>query len=197
MIKYSFQRMLGALVVVAVAGFCSVALAHDEYGHHEGHCKGPMDGMGMMGGHHMDDMRMMGRHHMGHHMGQREEWSHDSMGMDSGFMTARLGQIWKLDLTEEEKKKIRTIQRNLRATVWQNRDAIEDISDELFSLYAAKVRDPKAIGKVYGKIFDHKRQIIEAQIEAGNQAESVLTDKQRSTLKHWGAKHKKDSSWDD
>ena len=185
MIKYSFKRTLSAFALITVSAIGSYAMAEDDYGHHHG--MGPMNGMGMM-----DGTGMMGHHgdHMGDHMEHRKEWGHGFMGMESGYMTGRLRRIWNLDLNDEEKKKIRTIERELRATVWQHKDAIEEISDELFKLYKADPRDAKAIGKVYAKIFDHQRQIIEAQIEAGDKAEAVLTKEQRRTFKHWGPKPK-------
>lgn len=39
-----------------------------------------------------------------------------------------------------------------------------------------------AVGAVYGKIFDAKRERIQAEIEARNRVMSVLTEEQRAQL---------------
>lgn len=118
------------------------------------------------------------------------------MAEGEGFMTARLRAVWTLnDLTPEQKSKIRKIQREARAKHWDLEDKIELEADKLFELYKYPKRDAKAIGKVYGKIFDYRRQIIENGIEAGNKVEEVLTTAQWKKLKKH--KMKKWGSWDD
>ena len=62
---------------------------------------------------------------------------------------------------------------------------IMDEGSKLRGLYAKEPRDPKAIGAVYGKIFEHKRQIIEAKITAMNSMRNVLTSEQREQLEQW------------
>ena len=58
-----------------------------------------------------------------------------------------------------------------------------DDETKLRRLYAAQPRDAKAIGAVYGHIFDVRRQMIEATVEASNRAEAVLTEEQREQFK--------------
>ena len=113
------------------------------------------------------------------------------MAEGEGFMTARLRAVWTLDLTQDQKDKIRAIQRKARATHWELEDKIEVVSDKLFEQYKYPKRDAKAIGKIYAKIFDFRRQIIENGIVTGNEVEKVLTTKQWKTLqknkmKKWG-----------
>ncbi len=181
MIRNFKYGSLGVLFIAGTLGMASLAIASPDMG------------KGSWGGDH---------HGMKHDMSSdakpmmKKDWSGDkSMGMSSGHMTARLRKVWNLDLTAAQKKEIRSIQRDLRATTWEHEDAMETMSDDLFDLYSASTRDAKAIGKVYSGIFDHRRQIIEAQIEAGNKVEGVLTKEQRAKMNSWGQKPKWGSGW--
>jgi len=113
------------------------------------------------------------------------------MGMGEGHMTARLRAVWGLDLSDEQRKTIRDLQKKLRKAHWELEDKIEIAADQLFELYQTKPRDAKAIGKVYGEIFDYRRQIIELAINAGNDVEGALTEQQRQQLKQ----HKPQRRW--
>ena len=115
-----------------------------------------------------------------------------AMGFGEGHMTARLRAIWKLDLTAEQKVKIRAIQKDLRAKHWELEDKIDEASDELMGMYKFPKRDPQAIGKVYGKIFDYRRQMIELAVDAGNKAGDVLTTEQ---WKEWQKKMPHAGGW--
>ncbi|MDH5258033.1 MAG: hypothetical protein OEX07_08485 [Gammaproteobacteria bacterium] len=113
------------------------------------------------------------------------------MSEGEGFMTARLRAVWTLDLSQEQKDKIRKIQRNARSAHWDLEDKIEMVSDKLFEQYKYPKRDAKAIGKIYAEIFDYRRQIIENGIETGNAVEKVLTTEQwkslkKNKMKKWG-----------
>lgn len=112
----------------------------------------------------------------------KKEWSggggSGAWGFGEGHMTARLRAVWNLKLTDDQKSKIRAIQHELRAKHWELEDKIELEADKLMGLYRKVPRDPKAIGKVYGKMFDYRRQQIEAGIEAGNKVFGNLTSSQ-------------------
>lgn len=135
----------------------------------------------------------------GHHMMKEEKGagSDKSWGMSEGegHMTMRMRMVWNLDLDDKQRSKIRALQREARTKSLEIDDKIEDISDKLFKLYRADVRDAKAIGKVYSEIFDLRRQKIEMMIDYGNKVEDALDDKQRAQLKkfrfnpRWGAMH--------
>ena len=58
-----------------------------------------------------------------------------------------------------------------------------DLHAELHKAYAEERPDPKAIGATYGKIFDLKRQMIEATLEAKNASKDVLTEEQLAKMK--------------
>ena len=136
--------------------------------------------------------------HIASHGKGASSWNKKGKSYDmggEGFMTARLRAVWTLNLSTDQKSKIRAIQRDLRSKHWALEDKIELASDKLFDLYNAGGRDAKAIGKVYGEIFDYRRQIIEIAIEAGNAAEAELTSDQLNSLKKWRPKHKWGGGW--
>jgi Spy/CpxP family protein refolding chaperone len=136
--------------------------------------------------------------HDGHDGGakkaDKKDWDNQG-GMESeGHMTMRLRMVWNLGLSERQAKKVREIQRELRAKHWALEDKIEDTSDQLFKLYSG-ARDPKKIGKVYSEIFDLRRQMIELGIEAGNRVEGILNPEQRKAMHKYMPKPKWGSSW--
>jgi Spy/CpxP family protein refolding chaperone len=106
-------------------------------------------------------------------------------GMMGHGMMGHMGPMWMLNLTAEQRAQIRGIHDEQRTQRWSIMGKIMDESSQLHVLYAAEKWDPKAIGAVYGKIFDLKRQMIEASISAHNRWEAVLTQEQRDQLDKW------------
>lgn len=131
-------------------------------------------GGGMMGGMGMMDMMMGGG--MGG-MGMM------GGGMMGGFDGMGMGPFDMLDLTDEQRAKVRKIEDEQRKKSWDAMGKMMDESARLRDLYGADKRDPKEIGAVYKRIFDLKRQMIESSIDANNRMEAVLTDKQREQMK--------------
>ena len=160
-------------------------------------------GPGMMGGHGM--MRgygmgpgMMGGHGMmrGYGMGPGMIGGHGMMrgygmgpGMAGGQGMMGGGIMYGLELDGEQRKQLHRIQSELRKHNWDLQGRIMDQEDKLFDLYADQMPDPKKIGSVYGKIFDLRRQMIEAAIEAQNRQRAILTDEQRRQLRNGGHRH--------
>lgn len=106
-------------------------------------------------------------------------------GMGSGMMMGGggMGPMGMLNLSDEQRAKVRKIEDEQRK---KNRDfygKIEDESVKLRDLYDTDTPDAKKIGAVYDKIFDLKRQAIVSGIEANNKARAVLTKEQREQLK--------------
>lgn len=64
-----------------------------------------------------------------------------------------------------------------------------DVKAELRKAHAGDRPDPKAVGAVYGKMFDLQRQMIEATLEAKNSAKDVLSEEQIAQMKQM--KHKR------
>lgn len=165
---------LGVLIAVLGAG-ASVVLAHGTGqmtgSGHGGYAMGPMGMMDMMAGAGM----MSGSHRMGGmgHMGM----------MHRGPGTMGIGPLGMLDLSDEQRTTIRKLQNDLRKRHWNTMGQIMDEQSELRELFAGEQHDPKAIGAVYGKIFDYRRQMIEEKIEAMNRMRAILTEEQQKRLK--------------
>lgn len=124
-----------------------------------------MPGHGMMGGQRM----------MGHMMGPTMMGGH-GLG---------IGPIWRFDLTDDQRREVYKIQDELQKQHCGLQGKLLDEYSKLRELNMADPRDPKAIGAVYRKIFDVKRQKIEATIAAANKAEQILTKEQREQPKQW------------
>jgi Spy/CpxP family protein refolding chaperone len=92
-------------------------------------------------------------------------------------------RLHRLDLSDEQRSKLRKLESELRRKNWDRLGKIMDERDKLRDLYAADKRDPKTIGAVYGVIFGHRRQMIEAGVETLNRAEALLSDAQRQQLR--------------
>ncbi len=123
----------------------------------------------------MSPMMHGSMHGGGHHAG-------DGM-RGSSRATRAFGLIYSLDLSDEQRSKVRKIEGDLRRKNWDAMGKVRDEKDKLRDLFEASPRDPKAIGAAYGAMFGYQRQMIEASIEALNRAEAVLTEAQRQQLK--------------
>jgi Spy/CpxP family protein refolding chaperone len=133
-------------------------------------------GMGMMGGGMMDMM-------MGDGMGGMGMMGMGPGTMMGGGMMGGLGMLGMLDLTDEQRAKIRKIEDEQRKKNRELYGKIEDESVKLRDLYDADTPDARKIGAVYDKIFDLKREAIVAGIDAHNKARAVLTKEQQEQLK--------------
>ena len=120
----------------------------------------------MMGG---DHMGMMGNMMGGGHMGMKDKYK-------------------GLGLSDEQKQQMSDIQFKLRKEHWAIMGQMIDQQAALQKAYAGDRPDPTAVGAVYGKIFDLKRQMIEARLASKNSAKDVLTEEQRARMKNM--KHK-------
>ncbi|MFZ2302279.1 MAG: Spy/CpxP family protein refolding chaperone [Gallionella sp.] len=152
------------------------------------HMKGMMnksDG-GNMDGQMCDHMMgMKGGHECGHMAGMKGGYGAGSM-MES----PHADMVMALDLGSEQRSGINKLSDELRHDNWAVMGLIMDESAILRDLYGAEKRDPSAIGKVYQKIFDLKRRMIEAMIDNQNRVEELLTPEQRAQLKDMRQKMK-------
>jgi len=134
-------------------------------------------GPGMMGGGMMDMM-------MGGGMGGMGMMGPGMMGPGM-MMGGGMGMLGMLDLSDDQRIRIRKIEDEQRK---KNRDLyarIEDESVKLRDLYDTDTPDARKIGAAYDRIFDLKRQAIVSGIEAHNKARAVLTKEQQEQLKQW------------
>lgn len=137
--------------------------AHDyDHGYNDSAC-----GMGMMSM--MGGGGMMGDH---------------SMNMRMGMERGPMAMVHGLDLTDEQKKQVRQITRDLRNKHWDMMKQRMELADQLEEAYSAGDKpDPAKIGELYGKTFDIRRQMIQQSIETKNKIYDLLTAEQREQLK--------------
>lgn len=109
------------------------------------------------------------------------------MGMGPGMMAPGMGAgpFATLNLSTEQRTKINAIQDSLRKQQWTLQGKINDEEARLRDLYLVDQPDPKRVGQAYGNIFDLRRQMIEAQVQAQNQMQSVLTAEQRNQIRQF------------
>ncbi len=140
-------------------GASTLSMATFSYQGCGGH-KGTMGGgghMGMMGG--------------GGHMGM--------MGGGGHMMNKYKG----LGLSQEQEQRMIDVHHELHKKHWALMGQMIDQQAALQKAYATDRPDPAAVGVVYGQIFDLKRQMIEAFLNADNNAKEVLTEEQLAQMK--------------
>lgn len=109
------------------------------------------------------------------------------MGMGPGMMGPGMGAgpFAMLNLSAEQRTKINAIQDSLRKQQWTLQGKINDEEARLRDLYLVDQPDPKKVGQTYDAIFDLRRQMIEAQVQAQNQMQNVLTAEQRNQIRQF------------
>ena len=86
------------------------------------------------------------------------------------------------DLTDEQRKELGKLAQELRKETWAQMGPMMDEESKLAELYAQDPVDEKAVGEVYARIFDLKRQTIESHIRTENRVKSILTPEQWTQL---------------
>jgi Spy/CpxP family protein refolding chaperone len=137
----------------------------------------------MMGGYGMGP-GMMGGYGMGPGM-------MGGYGMGPGMMGWGL---YGLNLSAKQRDEINKIFSDMHEKHWALMQAMHQDAAELYKLYSQETPDAKAIGKIYGQIFDMQRQMIEDGITSQNRVNAILTKEQREQLREqaregWGWRH--------
>lgn len=120
---------------------------------------------------------------MGYDMSGGHGMMGEGMSGGHGMMTPGIGMLNSLDLSDDQRTRINKLSDELQHKNWATMGMMNDETNILRDLYHADKRDPSAIGNEYKKIFDLKRQMIEAMIAGQNDMEALLTDEQRAKLK--------------
>lgn len=178
------SHLVAAPLALLVGGFAAPVLADPP-----GNCA-PGTGMmgggagmgmgpGMMGGG-MGMMGMMGSGMMG--SGMMDMMGPGMMG-GAGMGMMGVGPFAMLDLTNEQRQKIRDIQREQRQKQLQIAGKILEEQAQLDDLYVTDTPDPQKVGAVYGRIAKLQQQQIESQVAASNRMQAVLTKEQKEQLK--------------
>lgn len=125
----------------------------------------------------MGTMNMMGAGMMGGH----------GMDMKMGMEMGPMAMVHGLELTDEQKKQLRQITRELRTKHWDLMEQRMDLADQLEDAYSASEKpDPAKIGELYGKTFEVRRQMIQQSLEGRNKIYDLLTVEQREQVKSKG-----------
>lgn len=200
------QKLAGALAALALLGTAVPGASAQQGQPYYGYGMGPgmmggwcpgcgmgpgmmgmgpgMMGPGMMGGQGMGP-GMMGRGMMG---GDWDDWDDHYMGrgmMGPGMMGG-YGYGPALDLTEQQQAKIAQIREDFRKKQWDLAAKMDAEQAKLNEIYYSGKRDPTVIDNQYKNIYDLRRQMIQAQVDAQNRMDAVLTKEQRERSRSYG-----------
>ena len=128
---------------------------------------------------------MMGGYGSGYGMGPGMMGGYGpGYGMGHGMMG--WGNFQGLDLSKDQKAKIRQIHHEMRTKQWAIMGQMMDARDKLQELYDADKLDSAAIKKQYKVIEDLRLQMMDNSVDAHNQINGILTKEQREKSQEWG-----------
>jgi Spy/CpxP family protein refolding chaperone len=138
------------------------------------------------------DEMMQYRYGMGPMMMGYPMWGEAMMGGPMMGMGMGMGPgpfMGRLDLTAEQRKKMRSIWRDLRSKQLDDMEKIMSARDELFDAVNEEKPDPKKVGEAYLKMVEARKQAESQHIKAREEFLNVLTDEQKKQLQsgpHFG-----------
>jgi Spy/CpxP family protein refolding chaperone len=107
-------------------------------------------------------------------------------GMGMMGMGPMMGPLSFLDLTAEQRRQMRQLQRELRDQHMKLMDKMWDDSDKIEEIWSKDRVDPKEAGKAYERVFNLQREMIEQRATYHNRVMDLLTEQQRKKLKEYG-----------
>lgn len=135
-----------------------------------------------------DDEMMRGYGRIG------SSWGHGMMQgpmmMDGPMMGRMMGGFSDLDLSKEQRSKIRSIMQESRKSHLALMSKMLDASDKLSDLYDSDTPDPEKIGKAYDEVFSIQKQMIQEGIRAHNKAFELLSKEQREQYRKRAVPHR-------
>lgn len=176
--KQSIKKawIVAALTAASVGIGAQPQSAPPGYGHG---MMGGYAGPGMMGGYGYSPGHgpgMMGGYGYGYGAGMMG-------GYGRGGMMG-LGHLYGLNLSNEQLAKINQIQDEIRKKNWGLMGKLLDEQAQMRDLLLADKRDPAAIGKQAMKMADLRRQMLEANVDAHNRIEALLSKEQKDQLRN-------------
>lgn len=84
-----------------------------------------------------------------------------------------------IELSDEQRAKMREIQREQFKQEMALREKLYDEYGKLEEIYDADKPDPKAVRDAYDRIYALRKQMIEARVQSHNRMYDLLTDEQR------------------
>ncbi|MEW5973825.1 MAG: Spy/CpxP family protein refolding chaperone [Pseudomonadota bacterium] len=94
-----------------------------------------------------------------------------------------LGAAAGIELSDEQRAKMREIQREQFKQETGLREKLYDEYGKLEEIYDADKPDPKAVRDAYDRIYALRKQMIEARVQSHNRMYDLLTDEQRKLWK--------------
>jgi Spy/CpxP family protein refolding chaperone len=180
MIKHisNTRKVLAGSLLAVVLGTASIAAIAGDY----------RQGMGGKMGPGMNCQDDNGRPDRGYRMDRDDEMGMPGMGMGHGMMgMGRMGgdrdfAFRGLDLTDEQRATMTTIQDKMRKDHWALMGEMMDARNTIRDLYAAKTFDEKALNKAYGKVAELQQKMFMVASEARTHMYGLLTAEQRQQL---------------
>ena len=190
--RSTLRQMSFASLVAAALALAPSAQAQG-YGMGPGMMRGYGPGSGMMGP--GSGMMGPGRYGMGPGMMGGYEDYETGPGMMGGYEDYEtgpgimgsygLGQISRLDLSDQQREEITKLRDQLRRQHWGIMGKIMDERSKLSDLYAEDKPDAGKIGAVYGDIAKLQKEMVQTRVDSWNKIQDVLTPQQREQLKAW------------
>ena len=107
----------------------------------------------------------------------------DMMGGGFGpMMGGMMGGFYGLDLSKDQRAKIRSLHHAVRKQNMELMSKLMDSRDKLAELYDTAKPDPDKIGKVYDEIFKIRREMIQQHLKVRNKIYDLLTEDQRKEI---------------
>lgn len=106
----------------------------------------------------------------------------------------RMGFMGHLNLNDAQVEQVAKLRSELQQKHRKLMQQMWEHQDQLQALYLAEKRDSAAIGKVYGKMSELQREMLESHVEMEKRMEAVLSKEQREQLQRqfrgWGMMHR-------
>lgn len=196
------MRMLALAFWTATGLMITGGASADDQRAQYGYGAGPMPyGPGMMGGYPRPGMGPGMMPGYGYGGGEGYGYYGPGMmhggrgGMGPGMMggpgmggPGMMGGIGALDLSKEQREAISDLMASQQRAQFERLARIREAASKLQQLYSQSTWDADAIGQVYGKMFDARREGIVSMIRTRNRILEQLTDEQRQQLRGYGGR---------
>lgn len=104
-------------------------------------------------------------------------------GMMGGGMGMMMDPSLMLDLTEEQRQEMQSIQRDMRREHMNVMLDIMDLRDEMRDEMLADRPDPERVRELHSQMAEHHGEIMESRVEMRNRMYDLLTDEQRDQMR--------------
>jgi len=105
--------------------------------------------------------------------------------MGGGFgpmMGGMMGELYGLNLSKEQREKIRSLRHSMRKENFSLMSRMMDSWDKMAELYDTAKPDPDKIGKAFDEISKIRREMLVQHLKMRNRIYDLLTEEQRKEL---------------